>query len=417
MRYSAFSLLGQALRGHRHWPQIVPPAKLRTGYDIIIVGAGGHGLATAHYLARNHDLTDVLLLDSGWIGGGNTARNTTIVRSDYLLSSSFALKNFALHLWDSLSQELNFNLMYSPRGYLDLAHSDGELEHFMLRANAMQLGGAEASILDRNQIAAKVPAIRLHDAVRFPVSGALFQPAGGVVRHDAVAWGFARAASSSGIHIKPNCPVTGFKLDSGKVTGVKTPQGDIRAGKVLISAAAASSQLAELAGITLPLEVINVQACVTEPVKPVLDSVVNYNAGLSYISQSDKGELVLGGATDGYNSYARRGSFARIEDTLARALQIFPMLSNLRLLRHWSGTADIPMDGNAIVGATPIENLFVNCGWGYAGFKATPAVGWCMAQLLAEDSVPDLLQPFTLERFASGALIDDAGIGPYPWLH
>ena len=225
------------------------------------------------------------------------------------------------------------------------------------------------------------------------------------------------SASSSGIHIQQNCPVTGLNLDNGKITGVKTTQGEIGAGKVLVSAAAASSQLAQLAGITLPLEVINVQAFVTEPLKPVLDCVVNYNAGLSYISQSDKGELVLGGATDGYSSHARRGSFARIEDTLTRALQIFPMLSNLRLMRHWSGSADIPMDGNAIVDATPVENLFINCGWGYAGFKATPAVGWSMAELLAGGSIPELLKPFSLDRFESGALIDDAGIGPYPWLH
>jgi len=417
VKYSLISLCAQALRGNRHWPRIVAPKKLRSGYDVVIVGAGGHGLATAHYLAKNHGLTDVLVLDSGWIGGGNTARNTTIVRSDYLLQSSFALKNFALQLWADLSQELNFNLMYSPRGYIDLAHSDSELEHFMLRANAMRLGGARASILDRKQIAAKVPPISLRDDARFPVSGALFQPEGGVVRHDAVAWGFARSASSSGIHIQQNCPVTGFNIENNTITGVKTPQGEIEAGKVLISAAAASSQLAQLAGFTLPFEAINVQAFVTEPVKPILNCVVNYNAGLSYISQSDKGELVLGGATDGYTSYARRGSFSRIEDTLARALQIFPMLSNLRLMRHWSGTADIPMDGNAIVGETPVANLFVNCGWGYAGFKATPAVGWSVAQMLAQNEVPELLEPFALERFESGALIDDAGIGPYPWLH
>ena len=417
MKYSAASLIKQAWKGHRQWPQIVAPTTLRSHYDIIIVGAGGHGLATAHYLAKNHGLTDVLVLDSGWIGGGNTARNTTIVRSDYLLQPSFALKNFALQLWDSISQELNFNLMYSPRGYIDLAHSDGELEHFMLRANAMCLGGASASILNPDEVTAKVPAISLRKDARFPVSGALYQPEGGVVRHDAVAWGFARSASSNGIHIQQKCPVTGFNLDNGKLSGVQTPQGKIGADKVLISAAGASSQLAQLAGITLPLEVINVQACVTEPVKPILDCVVNYNAGLSYISQSDKGELVLGGATDGYISQARRGSFARIEDTLARAVQIFPMLSNLRLMRHWSGSADIPMDGNAIVGATPVSNLFINCGWGYSGFKATPAVGWSVAQMLAQNKVPELLRPFLLDRFENGALIDDSGIGPYPWLH
>jgi sarcosine oxidase subunit beta len=417
MKYSFWSLCKQALHGHRHWPQIIAATNLNSSYDIVIIGAGGHGLATAHYLAENHGLSDVLVLDSGWIGGGNTARNTTIVRSDYLLPASFALKNFALQLWGKLSQELNFNLMYSPRGYIDLAHSDGELEHFMLRANAMLLGGAEASILKRSQIAEKVPAISLNDTARFPVSGALFQPQGGVVRHDAVAWGFARSASSNGIHIQQNCPVTGFKIKNGRIAKVLTARGEIRAGKILLSAAAASLQLAAMAGVRLPLEVINVQALVTEPVKPILDCVVNYNAGLSYISQSDKGELVLGGATDGYASQARRGSFARIEDTLARALQIFPFLSNLRLMRHWSGSADIPMDGNAIIGTTPIRNLFVNCGWGYAGFKATPAVGWSMAELLAQDSIPDLLKPFALDRFESGALIDDAGIGPYPWLH
>ncbi len=417
MRYSAASLLKQALGGQRKWPPFVAPVELKSSYDIIIVGAGGHGLATAHYLAENHGIKDVLVLDSGWIGGGNTARNTTIVRSDYLLPASFALKHFALQLWAKLSQDLNFNLMYSPRGYIDLAHSDGELEHFMVRANAMRLGGAEVSMLDCSEIADRVPGIDLDRNARFPISGALFQPEGGVVRHDAVAWGFARSASAHGIDVQQNCAVTGLRVEANRIVGVTTPRGDIGADKVLICAAGASARLARTAGFRLPMEPINVQAFVTEPVKPLLDSVVNYNAGLSYLSQSDKGELVLGGATDGYMSQARRGSFARIEDTLARALQIFPFLSQLRLLRHWSGTADIPMDGNAIIGATPVDDLFINCGWGYAGFKATPAVGWAMAQYLASGTVPMLLQPFSLERFASGALIDDAGIGPYPWRH
>jgi heterotetrameric sarcosine oxidase beta subunit len=417
MKYSAASLLKQALGGQRKWPPFVAQAKLKSHYDVIIVGAGGHGLATAHYLAENHGINNVLVLDSGWIGGGNTARNTTIVRSDYLLPASFALKHFALQLWAKLSQDLNFNLMYSPRGYIDLAHSDGELEHFMVRANAMRLGGADVSMLDCREIAERVPGIDLNADARFPISGALFQPEGGVVRHDAVAWGFARSASARGIHIQQSCPVTDLNIEANRIVGVTTPQGKFGADKVFISAAGATAQLAGMADIRLPMEPINVQAFVTEPVKPVLDSVVNYNAGLSYISQSDKGELVLGGATDGFLSQARRGSFARIEDTLARALQIFPFLTQLRLLRHWSGTADIPMDGNAIVGATPVDELFINCGWGYAGFKATPAVGWSMAQYLAAGSVPKMLEPFTLERFASGALIDDAGIGPYPWRH
>ncbi|MCP4332332.1 MAG: FAD-dependent oxidoreductase [Gammaproteobacteria bacterium] len=417
MKYSAATLLKQALRGQRKWPPIVAPAQLKKHYDVVIVGAGGHGLATAHYLAENHGVNDVLVLDSGWIGGGNTGRNTTIVRSDYLLQASFELKDFALKLWARLSQDLNFNLMYSPRGYLDLAHSDGELEHFMLRANAMRLGGAEVSILNRSEIAEHEPTIDLDRNARYPISGALFQAEGGVVRHDAVAWGFARSASASGIHIQQNCPITGLTVKANRINAVTTPLGEFGADKLLVSAAGASAALASKAGIRLPLEMINVQAFVTEPVKPVLDSVVNYNAGLSYISQSDKGELVLGGATDGYLSQARRGDFARIEDTLARALQIFPFLSSLRLMRHWSGSADIPMDGNAIVGATPVDGLFINCGWGYAGFKATPAVGWSMAELLAGDAIPELLQPFALDRFASGDLIDDAGIGPYPWRH
>ena len=397
------------------------PRNLNHTTTLVIVGAGGHGLATAYYLQRNHNITDVLVIDSGWIGGGNTARNTTIVRSDYLLPASFKLKNFALELWDSLSQELNFNLMYSPRGYIDLAHSDGELEHFMLRANAMCLGGAEAEIWDRQQLAEQLPELNpqlIHgETTRYPVSGALFQANGGVVRHDAVAWGFARQASNSGIHIQQNQPVTDFEMNNGRITSVVTEQGKIGAGKVLIAAASASRKLAAKTDLKLPMESINVQAFVTEPVKPILDAVVNYNAGLSYISQSDKGELVLGGATDGYISTARRGSFARIEDTLVRAVQMFPFLSNLRLMRHWSGTADIPMDGNAIVGATEIDNLYLNCGWGYAGFKATPAVGWHLADLLANGQTPETLQPFALDRFSKGSLIDDAGIGPYPWLH
>ena len=417
MKYSGFSLLKNALSGHKHWPSIAADIEPESRYDIVIVGAGGHGLATAHYLAKNHGITDVLVIDSGWIGGGNTGRNTTIVRSDYLLNASFKLKHFALQLWKALSQELNFNLMYSPRGYIDLAHSDGELEHFLSRANAMRLGGANAEILTRRQVADRVPGIHVGNDARFPICGALYQPDGGVVRHDAVVWGFARSVSTAGIHILQNCPVTDLITKNSRITGVRTAWGNIECNKVLISAASASSRLAGMVGFELPMELINVQAFVSEPLKPVLDSVVNYNAGLAYISQTDKGELVLGGATDGYASLARRGSFSSIEDTLARATQIFPFISHLRLMRHWSGTADIPMDGNAIVGRSPLENLFLNCGWGYAGFKATPAVGWTMAELLASDKLPQLLEPFALDRFESGALIDDAGIGPYPWLH
>ncbi len=416
VRYSGHSLLRNAL-GSKPWPNIFPTPELRPRYDIVIIGGGGHGLATAHYLATRFGETNVAVLESGWLGGGNTARNTAIVRSDYLLDASFALKNFSLELWGSLSRELGFNLMYSPRGYVDLAHSDGELEDHTLRANAMCLRGAEARILNREELKQRVPQIDLSETARFPIVGGLVQEKGGIVRHDAIAWGFAKSAVGAGIHVVQHCPVIGIQTDAGKVRSVQTTRGTIECERVLISVAGASSQVAGLAGLSMPIESVNMQAFVTEPVKPALDVVVNYNAGFCYISQTDKGEFILGGNSDGYPSFAKRGSFSTIENVVVRAIQILPFLSNLRLMRHWSGTADITMDGNAIMGATPIENLYVNCGWGYTGFKATPAVGWVMAEQLAGNATPDLIRPFSLDRFENGKLIDDGGVGPYTWLH
>ena len=417
MKYSALSLLRDGLSSVRRPSQILQSASPKEKYEVVVIGGGAHGLACAHYLARNHNITNVAVLDSGWIGGGNTARNTSIVRSDYLLEASFKLKNFSLQLWKTLSQELNYNIMYSPRGYIDLAHSDGELESFVCRANAMCLGGADAQILTPEEIKNLEPSINLDAKTRFPICGALYQPNGGLIRHDAVAWGFARSASNLGVDIVENCRVIGFGIQGNRVISVETGRGRIFADKVLISAAGQSANLAHCAGFKLPIEMINVQAFVSEPVKPVLKRVVNYNAGLSYVSQTDKGEFVMGGASDGYPSFARRGSFARIEDAVVRTMEMFPFVSKLRLMRHWSGTADIPMDGNGIVGETPVKNLYINCGWGYAGFKATPALGWTMAELIATDHLSELLMPFALERFERGALIDDAGVGPYPWLH
>ena len=416
-RYSLFSLMRHALRGHQEWTPAWRTPDLASHYDVVIVGGGGHGLASAYYLANNHHVRNIAVLESGWLGGGNTGRNTTIIRSDYQLRASGELKELSLQLWETLSPALNFNLMVSQRGYVDLAHDDGELEHFLQRANAMRMRGVEVDIIDRAQLQRRVPMLDCSPDTRFPVVGALLQERGGTVRHDAVAWGFARAADANGVSIFQNCPVVGLDQTGGRVTGVKTPNGVIGADAVLISVAGRSSELAAMAGIELPLESINVQAFVSEPVKPVLDCVVNFNAGLAYISQTDKGELVLGGASDGYNSFARRGSFFRIENVVERAIAMFPSFSRLRLMRQWAGTADIPMDGNAIVGATPLDGLYLNAGWGYAGFKATPAVGYTLADTIAKGRVHPLLAPFSLDRFARGALIDDAGAGPYPYLH
>lgn len=384
---------------------------------MVIVGGGAHGLATAYYLARNHGIASVAVLEAAWIGGGNTARNTTIIRSDYLLEASGALKEFALELWPDLSRELNFNLMVRQGGYLDLAHSDGELEHFEARANAMRLRGSDAEILNRDDLRKFLPRLDLSPSARFPVAGALLQRRGGTLRHDAVAWGFARAASRLGVDIIENCPVTAIRREGGRFIGVETPLGKIDAGQALISVAGRSSDLARLTGFTLPLETIAVQAFVSEPVKPFLDGVVNYNAGLAYVSQTSKGEVLLGGATEGYNSFAQRGGFRRVEDVTARMLAIFPALARLRLMRLWGGMADIAMDGNAILGESPLPGLLLNAGWGYAGFKATPAVGWCLAQQLTEGKAPPMIHPFALTRFESGALIDDAGMGPRPYRH
>jgi sarcosine oxidase subunit beta len=416
-RFSLFALARAAFSGRAAWPRQWRRAEPSGAYDIVIIGGGGHGLATAYYLARNHGLSRIAVVERGWIGGGNTGRNTTIIRSDYFLEASAALKEFALELWQGLSAELNYNLMVSQRGYVDLAHSDGELELFILRANAMHLRGSDAVILDRAQLGRRVPQLDLSEDARFPITGALLQERGGTVRHDAVAWSFARAASALGVDIIEHCPVTALDIAQNRVRAVETPAGRIAADKVVISVAGHSSTVAAMAGLTLPLESHAIQAFVTEPVKPAIDVVVNFNAGLAYLSQTDKGEIVLGGTIEPYNSYASRGSFVRIEETAARAIAMFPFLAKMRLMRQWGGIADISMDGNAIVGSTPIDGLFINAGWGYSGFKATPAVGWTLANTLARDTPHPLLEPFALDRFERGALIDDAGAGPRPYAH
>jgi len=417
-RYSLAGLLSKATSRTASWPLAWRKGASRKSYDVIIVGGGGHGLATAYYLARNHGITNVLVIEKGWIGGGNTGRNTTIVRSDYFLEASGRFKEFSLKLWEGLSQDLNYNLMVSQRGYVDLAHSDGDLEMYTARANAMRLRGVEASVLNREQLQKRVPQINLENDMRYPITGALVQERGGTVRHDAVAWGFARAASALGVDILEQSEVIGFRREGSKITSVITVDDEYTAGSVAISAAGHSSEVARLAGIELPLESIAIQAFVTEPLKPVLDTVVSFNMfPFCYLSQTDKGEIVIGGTTEAYNSYASRGSFARIEEATARCIAMFPFLSKLRLMRQWGGIIDTPIDGNAIMGKTSVENLFLDVGWSYSGFKATPASGWTLADTIANNRPHPLLAPFSLERFETGALLDDSGAGPHPHSH
>lgn len=416
-RYSIFNLARHALHGHRDWRRSFGGRPLKKSYDVVIIGGGGHGLATAYYLAKNHGIKNVAVLEKGWLGGGNTARNTTMIRSDYLTKANADYKDFALKLWEGLSAELNFNVMFSPRGYIDLAHSDGQMEHFTLRANTMRHRGIAAEIFSVDQLAKHLPEINLSPKARYPIHGALYQARGGTARHDAVAWGYARGAHDLGVDIFEHCGVDAFQMDDGRVTGVVTSQGTVSAGTVLASVAGHSGLLAAKAGLKLPLESFPVQAFVSEPLKPVMNTVVNFNMGLAYINQTDKGELVMGGGLEPRNGYLPRGGFDRIEDVVSRIITIFPHLSRVRLMRSWAGIADIPMDGSPLLGKSDVENLLFNCGWGYAGFKATPAAGWTMAATIADGCSHPLAAPFALTRFRDGVIHDEGGVGPTPSLH
>jgi methylglutamate dehydrogenase subunit A len=415
LRYSLFSLARNALSYHEHWPRAWRSPRPKSKYAVVIIGGGGHGLATAYYLAKEHGITDVVVLEKGWLGGGNTGRNTTIVRSNYQLDANAALYEYSLKLWEDLSKELNFNVMFSPRGVLNLGHSSGEVESLIRRGNGMRLNGIDARFLSRDEIAAWIPRLNMSANARFPIMGGLLQARGGTARHDAVAWGYARAADARGVDIVQNCEVTGLRTSNGKVTGVDTSQGYIAAEKVGIAVAGHSSQVAAMAGIRLPIESHVLQAMVTEPIKPVLDPIVASGAVHVYVSQTGKGELVIGGELDYYNSYAQRGNLPTIEHIVSSLLTLFPSFSRLKLMRTWGGTVDMTMDGSPIIGKLPVKNLYITGGWCYGGFKATPASGRLHAYTIANDRPHPLNAPFALERFAEGRTIDEKGAGPYAW--
>jgi sarcosine oxidase subunit beta len=387
------------------WPETEP----QSAYDIVLIGGGGHGLATAYYLAKNHGIRNVAVVERAWIGGGNTGRNTTVVRSNYLYPESARLYEFSLQLYESLSRELNFNIMLSQRRMLLLAQSRHDLEMQSRAAAAMWMNGIDAELLSREQVATLAPLLDVSSAARFPVLGGLIQRRGGTARHDAVAWGYARAAASLGVDIIQNCEVRGFITNSTGVCGVDTTRGTLRAGRMGIAAAGHSSVIARMAGFELPVTSYALQAMVTEPVKPCLDTVVLSPATGVYVSQSDKGEMVIGGGLDLFPSYAQRGSFAVDQNVIAGTLSLFPSFGRLSLLRQWAGIVDIVHDSSPIIGPTPIGNLFINCGWGTGGFKAIPVGGWTFAHVLATGQNHELAAPFQLDRFNTGRLIDEAG--------
>ena len=416
MRYSIFSVLSQALQGNTGWKPVWRDAELKPAYDVVIVGGGGHGLATAFYLAKEHGLTSVAVLEKGWLGSGNVGRNTTIIRSNYLLPGNIPFYEWSMKLWEGLEQAFNYNAMVSQRGVLNLYHSDGQRDAYARRGNAMRLHGVDADLLDREQVKALVPYLDFDNA-RFPIQGGLMQRRGGTVRHDAVAWGYARAADQRGVDIVQNCEVTGIRLEGGRVVGLDTAKGFVRAGKVGLACAGNSSRVAALAGLRLPIESHVLQAFVSEGIKPLIDTVITFGAGHFYISQSDKGGLVFGGDIDGYNSYAQRGNLPVMEDVCEGGMALIPMIGRVRLLRQWGGIMDMSMDGSPFICKSPIDGLYINGGWCYGGFKAIPAGGVVTAHLVATGTPHPLGAHFGLNRFREGRTIDERGVGPFPWMH
>ena len=408
-RFSAFALAREAMRGHKGWERQWADPEPRAAYDVVIVGAGGHGLATAYYLAKEHGIANVAVLEKGWLGGGNTGRNTTIIRSNYLYDESAGLYNHALNLWQDLSQELNYNVMYSPRGVLMLAHSVHDVQGARRHIHANRLNGVQNEWLTPAECKAYCPPLDISPTKRYPVMGGALQRRGGTARHDAVAWGYARAASARGVHVIQNCEVTGVRRDhNGQVTGVETSRGPIGARKVGVVAAGHTSVVMQMAGVRMPLESFPLQALVSEPVKPVFPCVVMSNTVHAYISQSDKGELVIGAGTDQYVSYSQTGGLHIVQHTLDAICEMFPMFGRMKMLRSWGGIVDVTPDRSPIIAKTDVPGLYVNCGWGTGGFKATPGSGHVFAHTIANDNPHPINAPFDLNRFSTGRLIDEA---------
>ena len=416
MYYNWFKLLKESFRNNSGWEKTWRNPEVKKKYDVIIIGGGGHGLATAFYLAKEFNVKNIAVLEKSWIGGGNVGRNTTIVRSNYLLTENEAFYEHSLKLWEGLEKQINYNAMVSQRGVLNVFHSDSQRDTFIRRGNSMILNGADAEILNKNQIKSMYPFLDFENA-RFPIKGGLLQKRGGTVRHDAVAWGYAHAADKLGVDIIQNCEVTNFKIKSGRCIGVDTNKGHIEANTIGCAVAGSSGLLMSKANMTLPIESHVLQAFVSESLKPVIPGVITFGAGHFYISQSDKGGLVFGGDIDGYNSYAQRGGMATLEDVCEGGLALMPMIGKARLLRMWGGIMDMSMDGSPIIDKTHIGGLYLNAGWCYGGFKATPASGWCFAHLLAKGFSHKLSDKFRLDRFKNGFLIDEKGQGAQPNLH